>query len=162
MGYQLQYSCLEDPHGQRSLKVYSPWGLKESDMTEWLNTAQSHINKIKQIIKQKKNFFTTAQDVASETTHSLSCISSSKMWISHRESATHKLHWDSRLAFSSLIWWLWEIGSDCLEHCCKEFSLSGRKHQELWVRSLVSTRWGSIYNILATLDDALLPKPIQS
>ena len=87
-------------------------------------------------------FFTTAQGVASETTHSLSSISSSKMWISHCESVTHKLHWDNRMVFSLLIWWLWEIGSDCLEHCCKEFKLSRRKHQELWVRPLVSTRWG--------------------
>ena len=30
----LQYSCLENPHGQRSLLGYSPWGHKESDMTE--------------------------------------------------------------------------------------------------------------------------------
>ena len=30
----LQYSCLENPHGQRSLAVYSPWGCKESDTTE--------------------------------------------------------------------------------------------------------------------------------
>ena len=28
-------------HGQRSLEGYSPWGLKESDMTEQLSTAQS-------------------------------------------------------------------------------------------------------------------------
>ena len=28
----LQYSFLEDPHGQRSLVDYSPWGCKESDM----------------------------------------------------------------------------------------------------------------------------------
>ena len=28
----LQYSCLENPHGQRSLVGYSPWGRKESDM----------------------------------------------------------------------------------------------------------------------------------
>ena len=28
------YSCLENPHGQRSLAGFSPWGLKESDMTE--------------------------------------------------------------------------------------------------------------------------------
>ena len=38
---QLQYSSLENPHGQRSLVGYSPWGCKESDMTEWLST---HIN----------------------------------------------------------------------------------------------------------------------
>ena len=32
----LQYSCLENPHDQRSLAVYSPWRYKESDMTEQL------------------------------------------------------------------------------------------------------------------------------
>ena len=30
----LQHSCLENPHGQRSLAGYSPWGCKESDMTD--------------------------------------------------------------------------------------------------------------------------------
>ena len=30
-GNPLQYSCLENFHGQRSLVGYSPWGLKESD-----------------------------------------------------------------------------------------------------------------------------------
>ena len=35
-----QYSCLENPHTQRSLAGYSPWGCKKSDMTEWLKTAQ--------------------------------------------------------------------------------------------------------------------------
>ena len=33
-GNSLQYSCLENPHGQRSLAGYSPRGLKESDTTE--------------------------------------------------------------------------------------------------------------------------------
>ena len=33
-GNPLQYSCLENPHGQRGLRDYSPWGLKESDTTE--------------------------------------------------------------------------------------------------------------------------------
>ena len=37
-GNPLQYSCLESPHGQRSLVGYGPWGHKESDMTEQLNT----------------------------------------------------------------------------------------------------------------------------
>ena len=36
-GDPLQYSCLEIPHGQRSLVGYSPWGHKESDMTEQLS-----------------------------------------------------------------------------------------------------------------------------
>ena len=33
-GNPLQYSCLENAHGQRSLEGYSPWGPKELDMTE--------------------------------------------------------------------------------------------------------------------------------
>ena len=49
-GYPLQYSCLEkkclrtavflpgESHGQRNLESYSPWGHKESDMTEKLQT----------------------------------------------------------------------------------------------------------------------------
>ena len=39
-GNPLQYFCLENPHGQRSLAGYSPWGCKESNMTERLSTAQ--------------------------------------------------------------------------------------------------------------------------
>ena len=34
----LQYSCPENPHGQRSLAVYSPWSCKEPDMTEQLSS----------------------------------------------------------------------------------------------------------------------------
>ena len=30
----LHYSCLENPHGQRSLADYSSYGRKESDITE--------------------------------------------------------------------------------------------------------------------------------
>ena len=37
-GNPLQYSCLENPHGQRSLEGYSPWGLKELDTTEPAHT----------------------------------------------------------------------------------------------------------------------------
>ena len=33
-GNPLQYSCLENPHGQRNLAGYSLWSLKESNMTE--------------------------------------------------------------------------------------------------------------------------------
>ena len=32
--YPLQYSYLENPRGQRSLAGYSPWGRKDSNMTE--------------------------------------------------------------------------------------------------------------------------------
>ena len=39
-GNPLQCSCLENPHGWRSLAGYSPWGHKESDVTEQLSTTQ--------------------------------------------------------------------------------------------------------------------------
>ena len=35
-GNPLQYSCLDNPHGQRSLVGYSPWG-SQRDMTEQLS-----------------------------------------------------------------------------------------------------------------------------
>ena len=34
-----QYSCLENPQGQRSLVGYNPWSHKESDVTECLSPA---------------------------------------------------------------------------------------------------------------------------
>ena len=37
-GNPLQYSFLENPHGQRSLAGNSPWGYKESNTTEWLSS----------------------------------------------------------------------------------------------------------------------------
>ena len=37
-GNPLQYSCLENPHGQRSLAGFYPWDLKDSDTIERLST----------------------------------------------------------------------------------------------------------------------------
>ena len=37
----VQYSSLENPHGQRSLAGYSPWGCKELDRTEATKHAQT-------------------------------------------------------------------------------------------------------------------------
>ena len=52
-GNSLQYSCLENPHGQKSLLGYSAYGRKESDTTEQLNT---HMSKVleKILFKKKK------------------------------------------------------------------------------------------------------------
>ena len=36
MAPHFRYSCLENPHGWRSLVGCSPWGCQESDTTEWL------------------------------------------------------------------------------------------------------------------------------
>ena len=44
-GKLLQYSFLDDPHGQRRLAGYSPWGHKESDMTELLSMVTFNLNK---------------------------------------------------------------------------------------------------------------------
>ena len=41
-GSPLQYACLENPHGQDSLTSYSPWGRKESDVTERLGAHAAH------------------------------------------------------------------------------------------------------------------------
>ena len=43
-GNPLQYTFLENPHGQRSLAGCSPWGCKESDTTEQLSTRQKMDN----------------------------------------------------------------------------------------------------------------------
>ena len=43
-GNSLQYSCLENPHGQRSLAGYSPWNHKQSDTTE--TTEHTHTIKV--------------------------------------------------------------------------------------------------------------------
>ena len=40
-GNPLQYSCLENPHGQRNLEGCSPQGRKESDTTEHTEHTQS-------------------------------------------------------------------------------------------------------------------------
>ena len=39
-GNPLEYFCLDNPHGERNLAGYSPWGCKESDTTEQLSTVQ--------------------------------------------------------------------------------------------------------------------------
>ena len=43
-GNPLQYSCLENPHGRRSLAGYSPWGHRELDTTEQLNSNDNNFN----------------------------------------------------------------------------------------------------------------------
>ena len=42
MATDFQYSCLENPHGQRSLAGGNPWGHKVPGMTEGPSTSQQH------------------------------------------------------------------------------------------------------------------------
>ena len=44
-GDPLQYPCLKESHGQRSLMGYSPWSHKELDMAEWLTHTNTHHTK---------------------------------------------------------------------------------------------------------------------
>ena len=57
-GNPLQYSCLENPHGQRSLEGYSSLGCKEADTTEQLTLHTSTLPLLKHILQQlpKKGF----------------------------------------------------------------------------------------------------------
>ena len=51
-GNPFQYSCLENPHGQRSLAGYSLWGCKEPDMSGRLSTKHM-LSEISQTEKDK-------------------------------------------------------------------------------------------------------------
>jgi len=59
-GNPVQYYCLENPYGQRSLKGYSPWGHKKSDMTEHTRTHSSthkHTHKLLSSISEIASYF---------------------------------------------------------------------------------------------------------
>ena len=53
-GNPLQYSYLENPmHEWRSLVGYSPWGRKESDMTEQVNFHFSRLNGVMGVLRNQ-------------------------------------------------------------------------------------------------------------
>ena len=54
--HPLQYSCLENPYGQRSLAGYSPCGHKELDITEQLSRAQHMLDCYPISITQSFNY----------------------------------------------------------------------------------------------------------
>ena len=64
------HSCLENPHGQRSLTGCSPWSFKELDMTERLSTAQ-HMEFKAESRTWVLNFSSIAQNVTSKERPSL-------------------------------------------------------------------------------------------
>ena len=75
--YCLQYSFLENLHGQWSLARYIPLGDKESDTTEWLSTAHGSLwekNSIFWLKKKRNKWF---QSSAAEN---VVCASSRKSW----------------------------------------------------------------------------------
>ena len=58
-GKALPYSRLENPHGQRSLVVYSSWDHKELDTAEQLSTAQHTIEEAIIIVQREMKEFKT-------------------------------------------------------------------------------------------------------
>ena len=54
-GNPLQYSCLENPHGQRSLVGYSARGHKHLDTTEWLSTYNNFTNSTRDIARSESS-----------------------------------------------------------------------------------------------------------
>ena len=60
-GYPVQYSCLENPHGQRSLAGYSPWDRKEWDMTEQLTLSLSNPSLLVITTARSRKAFTHAE-----------------------------------------------------------------------------------------------------
>ena len=66
-GNPLQYSCLENPHGQRSLVGCSPWGHKESDTTKRLST---HARKTPRATEQLNVCATTTETAQGPGNHS--------------------------------------------------------------------------------------------
>ena len=62
-GNPLQYSCLENSHGQKSLVGYSSWGRKESDRTERLSTVYAYYKKeYKDSFQNKEGMLVRQQD----------------------------------------------------------------------------------------------------
>ena len=59
-GNPVQYSCLENPHGQRSLIGYSPWGCTESDTIE--------MSKWQEIVEERGAWCATVHRVAKSWT----------------------------------------------------------------------------------------------
>ena len=51
-GNPLRYSCLENPHGQRSLVGYSPWGQKETK-----HSTASHFSHLEMCHELRPNLF---------------------------------------------------------------------------------------------------------
>ena len=84
-GNPLQYSCLENPMDRGAWWGYSPWGCKESHMTEWLTLHTSSLVVLCLIIPQQ------GMQVQSLTQEDFTCLGETRLmshnyWSSYTES----------------------------------------------------------------------------
>ena len=86
-GNPLQCSCLGNPHGQRSLEEYSPWGRKESDTAERLSTHNT----------ERLNIASTDGKTAVQVTSTLLCCQPSSCRV--------QLSVNFQKRKTSLSWW---------------------------------------------------------
>ena len=63
-GNPLQYPCLENPHGQRSLAAWGPWGCKELGRTKRLSTPQHMV--LKQVMNACQPWLQLLRTLSSE------------------------------------------------------------------------------------------------
>ena len=96
-GNPLQYSCLESPHGQRSLARYCPQGHKESDTTQRLSTALHSTSLHLSIMALRTCIFPPIHVIFIKANH-ITCICDL-----NRQLSTHKDWDDSKHLISDVI-----------------------------------------------------------
>ena len=96
-GNPLQYSCLESPHGQRSLARYCPQGHKESDTTQRLSTALHSTSLHLSIMALRTCIFPPIHVIFIKANH-ITCICDL-----NRQISTHKDWDDSKHLTSDVI-----------------------------------------------------------
>ena len=100
-GNPLWYSCLENPHGQRSLVSYSPWGRKELDTTEQLT--HTHVFfKHCQLVSAVQN--SSLRSTVPVKFSSVSCTDNTSQTLSRRQRGEGSKNGHSRLISGSLVW----------------------------------------------------------
>ena len=100
-GNPLQYSCLENSHGQRILAGYSPWGWKGLDTTEQLSTAQH-----KMLFSLLSAGFRAKEQVCG-TGH----IKINALWCSSFDQPKASLHTTLlSVCFQTLLFFFWYMG----------------------------------------------------
>ena len=99
-GNSLQYCCLQNPHGQRSLAGYSPWGRKESDTTERLSTP----------LLINGDCFQNREKNVQVTLHKRRCsgpVLPGKLWEVRQETLGNRSHTMAASEVPGNKWWDW-------------------------------------------------------